>query len=142
MIESDLRLVHRLVQLDSTSLLQYVSEADLWSNGDARASVDRVAALAREERDEAVRLTRSLQRRHLMVPKVGSYPSHFTTINYVTVDYVLPKLTAELRRYLIELQSFLPLVSDEQVHGWIQDSIAMRERHLQSLSELTVSPTR
>ena len=91
-----LKLVHDLIALGSTSLLQYVSESSSPFSGDAaHADVDCVKAAAREERDEVVRLTRLLQKRHEPLAKTGSYPSHFTTMNFVTLEYLRPKLIAE-----------------------------------------------
>ena len=138
---ANLRLIHRLIEMGSTSLLQYVSEAVPWSADSAHVAIDQVCAIAREERAEVVRLTRQLQKRHLDLPKMGSFPSQFTTINYVTIDYLLPRLIAEGQRDIAELQGRLHLAVDDEVRGWMQGYLARKERHLQALQVLTANPT-
>ena len=139
MIVANLRLIHRLIAMGSTSLLQYISEAVPWSADAAHVAVNQVCAIAHEERDEVARLTRLLQKRHLDLPKTGSYPSQFTTMNFVTIDYLLPRLIAEGQREIAELQGRLRLTSDDEILGWLQGYLGMKERHLQALQALTAS---
>ena len=137
---ANLRLIHRLIEMGTTSLLQYVSEAVPWSADAAHVAIKQVDSIAQEERAEVARLTRLLQKRHLGLAKTGSYPSQFTTINYVTIDYLLPRLVAEGKRDIAELQARLQNAGDEEVRAWIQVYLDMKARHLLALQKLTASP--
>lgn len=132
-------LLHRLGSMGSSSLLQYVSEAAPWSPGSAPAAIDQVMAIAREERDESVRLARISQKRHLGFPKMGYYPSHFTTMNFVSLDYLLPKLVTEHEKEISEIEKQTPLADDGTVRELAQGYLGMKRRHLQTLQELATS---
>jgi hypothetical protein len=136
-----LKLFARLISMGSSSLLQYVSESFPWSADLAHAAFDAVLALAREERDEVVRFTRLLQKRHLGLPPKGTYPSHFTTINFVSLDYLWPKLIAEHETEIAEIDSMLPQTSDDDIRKLALAYRDMKCRHLQALRELAASKT-
>jgi hypothetical protein len=130
-------LLHRLMAMASTSLLQYVHEAVPWSTNSEQAAVDNVRHLAEEERDFIARLGRFLQKRHVGVPKLPSYPSHFTTVNYVSIEFVLPKLIAEIERELAILRGWLAAADEDEARAQLQHYADMKERQLQSLKEST-----
>jgi hypothetical protein len=136
-----LTLFSRLISMGSSSLLQYVSESFPWSADPAHAAFDSVAAMAREERDEVVSFTRYLQKKHLRLPPMGAYPSHFTTNNFVSLDYLLPKLMAEHEREISEIDSMLPHSRDDDIRKLALAYRDMKRRHLQALQELAANKT-
>jgi hypothetical protein len=129
-------LLHRLVAMGSTSLLQYANEAVPWSADSGHAAFTQVRLLAEEERDYVSRLSRFLQKRHFGVPKISTYPSHFTTLNFVTIDYLLPKLIHEAERELATLSGWLLRMDEDEGRVHIQGYLEMKEWHLQILQEL------
>jgi hypothetical protein len=130
-----LKFIHQLVAMGSGSLLQYVSESSPYSADPARVAVEAVRTIAREERDETARLTRLLQKMRLRPPKGGSYPSHFTTMNFVTLEYLLPKLIAEHEKEIAQIAAQASPLDDEA--GRIaQAYLDMKRRHLQTLQKL------
>ncbi len=131
--------VCRLIALGKGSLLQYVSESVPWSKPGAASALEKIVALANEERDEVARLTRWLQKKHVKSPSFGSYPSHFTTMNFVTVDYLLPKLIAENTRELADIERIAASADEDEDHQLVQAYQEMKRRHLQSLQDLTAS---
>lgn len=130
-------LLSRLIAMGSGSLLQYVSESFPWSADPAHAAVNGVLAIAREERDEVTRFTRVLQKKHLRLPPMGSYPSHFTTINFCSLEYILPKLIAEHQKEIAEIETRLHEAGDEEVLALAAGYLDMKRRHLQTLQGLT-----
>jgi hypothetical protein len=134
-------LFSRLISMGSSSLLQYVSESFPWSADPAHAALDVVQSVAHEERDEVVRLTRMLQKRHLPLPVIGAYPSHFTNINFVSLDYLLPKLCSEHEKEIAEIESKLYQVGDDDIREEVQGYLDMKRRHLQTLQGLTARKT-
>jgi predicted YcjX-like family ATPase len=131
----------RLIAQGSGSLLQYVSETSPWSPGAAHAMLDKVRALASEERGEVTRFTRWLQRKHERVPFFGSYPSHFTTTNFVSIDFLLPKLVTENTREIAEGERLVSQIGDEEVRTLAQTYVDMKKRHLEALQGLTAAKT-
>jgi len=108
-----LKFIHQLVAMGSGSLLQYVSESSPYSADPARVAVEAVRAIASEERDETAHLTRLLQKCAVRPPKGGSYPSHFTTMNFVTLEYLLPKLIAEHEKEIAQIAAQASQLDDE-----------------------------
>ena len=75
----------------SRSLLQYLSEANLWTGADhtdARALLRRLAAAQRQSASEVSDL---LTRRHLL-PDTATYPSTFSRLHYVALDFAMDRL--------------------------------------------------
>ena len=133
-----LTLFMRLISLGSGSLLQYVSEAFPWSGDPAHTAVDRVGSIAAEERDAVARLTRLLQKKRMRLPTVG-YPSHFTTINFCSLDYLLPKLVADHEKEIAEIESRLGTAEDEEIRKLAQGYLDMKRGHLDILKQLGAS---
>jgi hypothetical protein len=132
-----LTLIHRLIAMGSSSLLQYVSESFPWSADPAHAALARVLTIAHSEHDAVTRLTRLLQKKYLPVPALGSYPSHFTTMNFVSLEYLLPKLIAEHAKETAEIEAKLQLTDDEEIRKLAHAYLDMKRGHLQTLKELT-----
>ncbi len=127
----------RLIALGASSLLQYASESSPWSLGSAHAVLDRVRALALEDRAEIARFTRWLQKKHERVPLLYSYPSHFTTMNFVSIEFLLPKLLAENAHQVIEIERLISAMDDEEARTLATGYLDMKKRHLETLRELT-----
>ena len=131
-------LLSRLISMGSSSLLQYVSESFPWSADPAHIAFDSVLNLAKEEREAVSLITRHLQKRRFRLPKFGSYPSHFTNINFVSLDYLLPKLIAEQEKEIAEIVSGLLPEEDDEVRRLAQRFLEMKRRHLPTLQELAL----
>ena len=136
-----LKLLHDLIAMGSTSLLQYVSESSPFSADAAHADVDGVKAAAREERDEAVRLTRFLQKKHERLAKSVSFPSDFTTMNFVTLEYLVPKLIAEHEREIAAVAPRIDQAGDEEIRALAENHLAMKRRRLETLKRLAQKKT-
>jgi hypothetical protein len=131
-----LALLHRLVSMGARSLLQYVCQASTWSADNSHAALDRVRASAAEERDATARLTRHLQKKHLRLAPIESYPSHFTTLNFVTLDYVLPLLIAEHEKEIAEIEGRLHEAKDEEIRVLAEAYLERKRRDLATLKEI------
>ena len=130
-----LRLLHRLIVMGSRSLLQYASESVPWSAQASKPALAHILTIAQEERDAATKLMRFLQKKRLRLLPLGSYPSHFTTGNFVSVDYLLPKLIAEHEKETAEIETLVSLAEDEEMRTVGQNYLDMKRRHLQSLKD-------
>ena len=76
------------------SLLQYLDEADPWTDAghpDAKATLDRLAAGQRESFTEVSDL---MLRRHVL-PSLDTYPSEFASLHYLALDFLVRRLVAD-----------------------------------------------
>lgn len=129
-------LLHRLVSMGARSLLQYVCQASPWSADSSDSALARVSSIAAQERDATARLTRHLQKKRLPLAPVESYPSHFTTLNFVTLSFLLPKLIAEHEREIAEIEGRLPQAKDEEIRTLAEAYLDRKRRDLGTLKEI------
>ena len=60
----------------------------------------------------------------------------FTTINYVSLVYLLPRLAQEQRKNVQALERGLPTLADAEARGLVQEILTMKRRHLAILEKL------
>jgi hypothetical protein len=128
-------LLAQLVALGTSSLLQYVGQSGMWAAPNSKDARNALLVLAAEERDETTRFMRFLQKKHIRLPPLGAFPSHFTTANFVTVDYLLPKLVHEHVKEIATIERLVNRIEDEQVRTMAQGYLDMKRRHLEALQD-------
>ena len=125
--------------MGARSLLQYVCQASPWSADNSHAELDRVRAIAVVERDATARLTRHLQKKHLRLRPIESYPSHYTTLNFCTLDYLLTLLITEHEKEIAEIEGRLRAAQDEEIRVLAEATSARKRRDLATLKEIAAS---
>jgi len=125
-----------IVRRESRSLLQYVSDAFPWTMPEARDGLVQLQKLVAEERRAADDVSRFLVRHHLMPPYLGSYPSDFTTINFVSLTHLLPLLADTERRAIADLERDQSNLGDPEARGLVQKMVDMKQQHLKALDAL------
>jgi hypothetical protein len=130
-----LSLLHRLASMGAYSLLQYVGQSFPWSGDKSLLMRTQILTMAGEERDSAARLVRILQKKHVPLRVKGGFPSHYTSGNFVSIDYLLPKLIAEHEKEVAEIERELPKVADEEALALAQSYLDMKRGHLQALKQ-------
>ncbi len=118
------------------SFLQYVREAGTWATSEDEPAVEHLRQLADEERDAIAKLMVFLQRQHATPPYLGSFPSSFTTVNFVTLDYLRPLLIKHTRAEIGRLEEDLRLVSDLTATSLLKELLSLKKRHLEELEHL------
>jgi rubrerythrin len=131
-----LPVLQDIVRRESRSLLQYIHDSFPWTSAGEESALAQVRQCAEEERESAAGLVRWLARRRQIVPNLGSYPAGFTTINYASLDFILPKLAAEERKGLAKLTEDLALIADSDAHALVSALIEKKRQHLKTLEEL------
>jgi hypothetical protein len=124
------------VRRDGRSLLQYVDEAFPYTPAAAEPARHRLAELAREEQQAVGRLMRFLQRHHVTLPLLGAFPSNFTTINFVSLDHLLPVLVKDERHKIAELERRLASLPESELRRLLWEYLEMKRRHLHVLEEI------
>jgi hypothetical protein len=128
------------IRREGRSLLQYVSEAYPWTKAAGDATPDKVRDLAREERDALAVLTKFLARRRHSVPYLGAFPMSFTTMNFVSLDYLLPRLTESAARSVAALEGDRAALTDADAKAELDRLIELKRRHLKALEALATAP--
>src|SRR5439155_21841974 len=93
----------------------------------------RLDKLAAEERDAVARLLLFLQRHHAMPAYLGSFPLSFTTVNFVTLEYLRPLLAQHARQEVAHLEEDLRQAIDPAARELRKDLLALKKRHLSEL---------
>lgn len=130
-------LLQEQVRRTGRSLLQYVSEAYPWTSTAKDTQI--VACLNQMQQAEQramTRLGRFLLQQRANPPLLGSYPMHFTTLNFLAVDRLLILLAEQQASDVADMQAALARIAEPAARARLQELLTLRERHLQTLQEL------
>jgi hypothetical protein len=129
-------LNHALIRLHR-NLLQYAAEVWVWA-GTARERqrqvLDRIVA---EQKQEVAALADLLLgRRHNI--DLGTYPTEFTDLHYVSLDFLHGQLVGAQTRLLQDLESIRRAVAvDLDATSLLEKIVSAEGSHLQQLRETT-----
>jgi hypothetical protein len=129
-------MLGQLAALGTSSLLQYIAQSGTWASPASKDSLASVVALADEEREATSSFVRFLQKKRFRLPPLGFYPSQFTTMNFVTIEYLTPVLIKEHVKEIATIERLLAQIDDEEVRGMTQSYLEMKRRHFQALEAL------
>jgi hypothetical protein len=129
--------LQEIVRREYRSLLQYVGESFPWATADKSEALDRLHRLVVEEQAAAGEVARFLQRRHVTVPPLAPYPMDFTSLAFVSLDYLLPRLIEHQRRNIAQLERDLRDLTEADARGVVQKLLETKRSHRKVLDELT-----
>lgn len=137
---SNHRLNDLLIDL-GRSLLQYVGESWPWTSADEAAEQAQIDALVAEQRESVRTLTELLAARgHLIDP--GSYPTEYTSLHYVALDYLLSQLVEEQQELADECADVAAEGADDSQAAALLKQIAEQAGdHLQRLRQIAQQRT-
>jgi hypothetical protein len=127
------QLLQEIVRRQGRSLLQYVNEAYPWAGLQERDALAQVKRLVEEDSTATADFVRFLARRRITPPYLGAYPMHFTNVNFLSLDHLLPMLVAQQRHDIAILESDLASVPDPDARVQIQKLLDLKHNHLQTL---------
>src|SRR6516164_8262516 len=99
--------LQELLRRESRSFLLYISDSFPWTTSEEKESLAQLQSLSEEERKATTGLARFLARQRIALPHLGSYPVGFTTLNFVSLDHLLPMLIDSERRAIGDLDEDL-----------------------------------
>jgi hypothetical protein len=138
---SDEVVLPNLVRRESRSLLQYIRESYPWSQTKDAQTRAKVIAAAESEGEMLSQLGRLLQKRHIPMPGLGAYPTSFTSMNYVSLSFLIPRLIAAQRQSLADLENDARQVQDEPFRELLRAFHELKRRHLAELETL-ITPSK
>ena len=129
-------LVQEIVRRESLSMLNYVGDAFPWTTSRGGPALARLQHLVQTHREAVGELGRFLVRNRTPVGYIGSYPTGFTTINFLSLDYILPRLVADEQRGIAVLEQNLPALTDLAFQEAVKKLLQVKRDHLQALELL------
>jgi hypothetical protein len=138
---SDATLLPELLRRESRSYLHYIRESFPYARGSDEQLRAQIVALAAAEDVEIARVGRLLQRRRITLPFFGSFPVSFTSSNFLSISYVLPRLVADQKQMLADLERDLKLISEPELHAELESFRDLKRKNLQALETL-VAPAK
>lgn len=117
------------------SLLQFIDDAYPWMGPGDEELVKQLKKVIEEERDAALKLAGFLRRRRLM-PYLEPFPLSYTSLMFVSLDYLLPQLVEHERKELAQIGRDLHQVHNGEARHQIQEVLDLKQRHLKKLEEL------
>jgi hypothetical protein len=129
-------LVLEVILRDGRALLQYTAESVPWTTREKQPVIDKVCALAVEQQASVARLSRYLAKQHAAPATHGSYPSYYTTLNFVGINHLLPHLVKEQQQTSADLEKRLVSLPKGEVHDLLEEHLRLKRRHLEVLGEL------
>ncbi len=116
-----------LIQI-SRSLLQYVSEIWPWSAADAEGTRRTLDRLAADQRESAAALARFLDDRGEVID-FGTYPTEYTSLHYVAVDFLLGQLVENQSAIVAACEAALRAVEGDADAAELLHNVTTAERN-------------
>jgi len=134
------KLLQDILASESRSLLQFLLDAYPWARFDEQPVLDQLQQLRAEEQQAAVKLANFLQRHRFQLPLLGAYPQSYTSLLFVSLDYLQPQLLAHQRAAIARLEQALASLQDAAARQQIEALLVVKRRHLGKLEELAAQP--
>lgn len=129
-------LLQDILRRECRSVLSYVAEAYPWTNSTEEKALTDLQTIIAAEREATTCLGRFLVRRRIPLPYLPSYPASFTTINFLALDFLLPRLIEHQRQSIADLERDLAALKDPAARAEVEKLLALKRRHLPQLEEL------
>ncbi len=135
-------LLQEIVRRESLSMLNYVGDSFPWTTSRGLPALARLQEIVQAHRDAVGALGVFLTRKRQPVGYIGSYPAGFTTLNFVSLNYLLPRLAADEARGVAALEQNLAAVTDPEAQAQLKKLLAVKRDHQQALELLAAEHTK
>jgi hypothetical protein len=135
-------LLQGIVRRESLSMLTYVGEAFPWTAARDAESLARLRDIVAANNEAVAALGRYLTKHRQPLMYLGSYPGSFTTINFISLDHILPKLVASERGNVAALERDLHALADKDARAEVEKLLAVKKQQLEKLEFLAASHTK
>ncbi|MBI1313777.1 hypothetical protein GC176_20995 [bacterium] len=129
-------LLNDLLNRLSHSWLQYIGDAWPWAPNECAERLEAFQGLVRRQQFAAERLGDLLSDRHAVL-SLTNYPFDGSTVNYVTLDYVKPRIVDDEQSMIADLKAAAgELQNDPEALRLVEQLTADEEQTLSELSAL------
>jgi hypothetical protein len=136
---TDQELLQHIVRRQGRSFLQYIGEAFPWAPPGQEDEVAALRTLAGEEQEELTDLVRFMTKSRITPPYLGAYPTVFTSMNFTSIDFLLPVLLEAEQKGIKELEADTARLKDLDARGEVAALLDIKKRHLDDLTRLSQS---
>jgi hypothetical protein len=131
-----LQTLNNLLNRLNCSLLQYIGESWPWTARGDSSREEIFMALVRRQHFGAERLAELLVERRAVI-EIGNYPWDGSSLHYVTLDFVKPKLLADEQSILQQLNQAVSILNgDAEAVRLVEQLIADEEQAIARLQKL------
>lgn len=129
------RLNNLLIDV-ARSLLQYTSESSPWAAAGKHETQQTLDRMAAEQRDVVAALADLLAARGHAID-FGTYPTEYTSLHYVDVQFLLSQLIANQQSVVTECESVANSTpADDVANSLLSDIVTSERKHLAELKSL------
>jgi hypothetical protein len=132
-------LLQEILRRESRSVLMYVAEAYPWTSTVETKTLTDLQQLIAAEREAITQLGRFLVRQRVPLPFLHSFPSHFTTINFLALDFILPRLIENEKHSIADLERDLAAITDPTARKELEKLLTLKRQHLPRMEQLAAS---
>jgi hypothetical protein len=132
-------LLQDLVRRATRSMLQYVGEAYPWAPDTEADLLTKVQAVISEEERAVEGLAAFLRKKRIGIGYLGSYPQKFTNLNFVSLDYLMPRLLDWQRNWVGVLEKDAAQIGEPEASAEVAKLVTVARRHLNELEILNNS---
>ncbi len=125
-LDQNERLNELLISL-YRSLLQYVAESSVWTDVQSEANAMAMQHIAAEQRQGVGRLTDLLIQRGCVVD-FGVYPTEFTDLHYLALDFLYEQLEADETRLIARIEQAQAAASGDHAAAALLAELAAAEK--------------
>jgi hypothetical protein len=129
-------LLQEIIRRESLSLLSYVGDAFPWTARGGDVALGQLRNIVADHKRAVSTLGQFLVKQRAAPPYVGSYPSGFTTVNFLALSHVLPRLIDTERKSLAQLEAEVHLLTDESARSAVGQLVNAKRDHLVRLEAL------
>lgn len=135
----DAAILQEVLGREGSSLLQYARDSYPWATREKRIVLERLNEIIEDEQKSAAVIASLLARSHYPLPALGAYPSDFTTINFISLDYLLPELVEAQRRAIDSIEAEVVQLADDRARATVEGLLDTKVRDLKVLEDLAAS---
>ncbi len=130
--------LHEIIRRESLSVLLYVGQAFPWTTARNNSALTELKRIIDEEQAAINALGTFLVRKHASLPWIGSFPSSYTTSNFLSLDYVLKRLIEFERPSIQHLEKDVSALADAEAKAKVQALLDVKRQHLRELELLAM----
>ena len=120
-------------------MLQYVGESWPWTRFDAGTERETIGRLVARQQEQVARLTSLLSIRRWTID-FGTYPTDYTDLHFVALDYLLAQLIESGRAFAVELEQTAATLQDEQAAALVNVILVDEREIVSQLQQLANGP--
>jgi hypothetical protein len=132
-------VIEKVVRRESRSLLQYAVDAFPWTTSEERQVLAQIDAIATQERQALGELSDYLFKQRHFGPQLGPYPMIFTSMNYVSLEHLLPLLAENCRQAVALLEEDLVRIRDVEAREILTRYLDLKRNDASSLKNLAAA---